>query len=117
MEDKLNTVKTRVEIFHSMYDSIYQDTNDLSRTKAIIHDKFIRVEEVMTELEKHKFCSEYHKIQSKDNPKQFYKESCLFVIWKKLKDNLEVKTEVEADGTTDGIPSKTKVLGILPNEL
>jgi len=30
----------------------------------------------------------------------------------------EVNKEVKADGTTtDGIPSKTKVLGILPNEL
>lgn len=118
MEDNFNTVKTRVEIFHSMHDSIDSDTNDLERTKAIIHNKFIRVEEVMAELEKHKFCSEYHKIQSKDNPEQFYKESCLFVIWKKLKDSLDTKKEVKADGTTtDGIPSKTKVLGILPNEL
>lgn len=32
--------------------------------------------------------------------------------------NMEDKSEVKADGTTtDGIPSKTKVLGILPNEL
>jgi hypothetical protein len=114
--DEFNTVKTRVEIFHSMHDSIDCDKNDLANTKRILHDKFIRVEEVMAELEKHKFCSEYHKIQSKDNPEQFYKESCLFVIWKKLKDSLENK-EVKADGTTDGIPSKTKVLGILPNEL
>lgn len=31
---------------------------------------------------------------------------------------IEDKKEVKADGTTtDGIPSKTKVLGILPNEL
>jgi len=36
----------------------------------------------------------------------------------KLKDSIEDKKEVKADGlTTDGIPSKTKVLGILPNEL
>lgn len=116
--DEFNTVKTRVEIFHSIHNSVDSDTNDLEKTKKIIHDKFIRVEEIMAELEKHKFCSEYHKIQSKDNPGQFYKESCLFVIWKKLKDSLEDKKEVKVDGmTTDGIPSKTKVLGILPNEL
>lgn len=119
MEDRFNTVKTRVEIFHSMHDSLDSDTNDLHKTKAIIHDKFIRIEEVMAELEKHKFCSEYHKIQSKDNPEQFYKESCLFVIWKKLKDNLENTMEVKArcNVANDGIPSKTKVLGILPNKL
>lgn len=31
---------------------------------------------------------------------------------------IQTKLEVKADGTTnDGIPSKTKVLGILPSEL
>lgn len=39
-------------------------------------------------LEEHKFCNEYHKIKSKDNPKEYFKESCLFVIWCEL-DELE----------------------------
>lgn len=50
---------------------------------------------VIKELEEHKFCSEYHKIQSPDDKSKYYKESCLFVIHKKLKEELDISYKPE----------------------
>ena len=51
-----------------------------------------------------------------DSEKKRCGEANAVTCWMMLKERILL--EVKADGTTtDGIPSKTKVLGILPNEL
>lgn len=63
--------------------------------------KWILLMQVLRRLEEHKFCQEYHKIPSKDNPKEYYKESCLFVIWKEITDSLDALTSnSEPKGST-----------------
>ena len=49
--------------------------------------------DIIKELENHKFCQEFHKVQSPDNNYEYFKESCLFVIHKKLKEKLENETQ------------------------
>ena len=54
-----------------------------------------------------------------DSPHGFRADYTIAQLEEKfLKEQSQTKLEVKVDGTTtDGIPSKTKVLGILPNEL
>ena len=82
--------------------------------------------DVMRMLEEHKFCSEYHKIQSLDDKDKYYKESCLFVIHKKIKEDFGKLTKPEVDSSQpldvkqeggNGVPPTLKSVGIPPKIL
>jgi hypothetical protein len=52
---------------------------------------WVSFHDIIKKLEEHKNCQEYHKIPSKDDPNQYYKESCLLKIWTELQDELKRK--------------------------
>ena len=73
--------------------------------------KWVNLYELMCKLEEHKFCNEYHKIQSPDDKTKYYKESCLFIIHKELKEGVKHAISISKDEIKECEILLTKILG------